>query len=161
MSPQMCVRLDHTWETRTIVLCVLWENIKLKKEAKDVCLAQRTPQQRAKELDPWPIAKVSFCIMWCDLCILWYADHITGNISHVTHRYSGVFRISYRGGGGKFSLATSDHTKRGQTMFSYLFLWWNNFFAKGGHGPISLTTPLHWYIMLYAHVGVVVRGNLV
>ena len=46
---------------------------------------------------------------------------------------SGVFRIS-KGGGGKFSLATSAHTKGGQPKFSNFLVCQRIFLAKWGGG---------------------------
>ena len=48
----------------------------------------------------------------------------------------GIFRISKRG--GKFLLATSAHTKAGQTKFSNFFpMVKKNFVAKAEGGPMS------------------------
>ena len=63
--------------------------------------------------------------------------------------FSGVFRISKRGG-GKFSLATSAHTKGGQTKFSnFCSMSKKILLAKRGAmaqcPPPPLNTPLPWF----------------
>ena len=53
---------------------------------------------------------------------------------------SGVFRILKMG--GKFSLATSAHTKEGAQVFLF-FQCKKIFWPKGGYGPLN--TPLNWW----------------